>query len=223
MSPTLNRSSALQRFQCGNVIEIHNGNSVRFLTWDCHICGACMCVDIVLISCLSVFYWTHVTLYTCLLVFLFLTFKTCKNMWLSFSLSLPLLSFPPFLHPQGSSLARCPLQTSRSVRILPKDRLWSTCFTALNLSVMPTLALWNCTRVLWAPSTSEPCPASLGTRASPWFLSSFSLSQKDRYDVSQLLGQEWCTCRSRGGRTWVTLQGLLYILAKSRQTHRVFD
>ena len=46
-----------------------------------------------------------------------------------------------FLLSQGSSVARCPLQTSPSVRTLPKDHLLSTCFTAPNRSVMPILVL----------------------------------------------------------------------------------
>ena len=38
MSPTLNSSSVLQRFECGNVIEICNG--ILFdSTWDCHVLG----------------------------------------------------------------------------------------------------------------------------------------------------------------------------------------
>ena len=39
MSPALNGSSVLQRFECTNAVEIRDRNNFSISTWDCHICS----------------------------------------------------------------------------------------------------------------------------------------------------------------------------------------
>ena len=43
MSPTLNRSSALERFECSNVIELHNEIMFDFYPGLPHVLVTCMC------------------------------------------------------------------------------------------------------------------------------------------------------------------------------------